>query len=266
MGRWYARAGAYEASRATLRRAVEIVEERAGESALQLVGPLTALGECARRMLLDPSEPLRASADDERRSMFHEPVSPPGATVSASTIANEGQRALERAAAIVSSRPDASAMQRADVHTQLGDWYLARQRPDKAFASYQQAWQAAGDASVSGKPLREVLFAQPVLLYYSPPPYWDRYAARPPHEVEIHTAEAEFTVSAEGKVLEPKLLSDAGDPGLGERFVDAADSAVYRPRFEQDGRPVATVGVRMSQPFYVLLDAAVGDEESKPGH
>jgi hypothetical protein len=42
------------------------------------------------------------------------------------------------------------------------------------------------------------------------------------------------------------------------------DSAVYRPRFE-DGKPAATLGVRMSQPFYVLLQPDGEDGPQKPG-
>jgi tetratricopeptide (TPR) repeat protein len=265
IGRWYSKVGAYDASRAALRRSIEIVEAREGENSLELVGPLTGLGECARRMLLDPAQPLQKSADSDRRTMFHEPIAQPAATVSASTIASEGQKALERAAAIVSSRPETTATQVADVHVQLGDWYQARQRPDKALPSYERAWQAAGGVTVGAKSLREALFAQPVLLYYSPPPYWNRYARRPAGEVEVRNAEVEFTVTVEGQAVAPTLVSDAGDPEFGEKLVAAADSAVYRPRFEE-GKPVATLGVRLSQPFYVLLVEESADGAPKAGN
>jgi hypothetical protein len=128
VGRWYARIGSYDASRAALRRAIEIVETANGVNATELIGPLTALADCDRRQLLDSSQRDLSSADDMRRSMFHDPMAPLGPTLSASTINSEGQKALERAVGIASSRPDPSPVQLADVRTQLGDWFQSQKQ------------------------------------------------------------------------------------------------------------------------------------------
>jgi tetratricopeptide (TPR) repeat protein len=255
VGRWYARIGSYDASRASLRRAIEIVETASGVDAPELIGPLTGLADCDRRQLLDSSQRDLSSADDMRRSMFHDPMAPLGPTLSAGTINSEGQKALERAVAIAGSRPDPSPVQLAGVRTQLGDWFQSQKQFDKALPQYQLAWQSATGQSVGGQPLAEQLFGRPVLLHYEPPLNWDRYFGKPPGEVMVRNAAVEFTVSAQGRVIDPKVVADGGDPKLGALTQKAAQSARYRPRFEK-GLPVETPGIRIDQPFYVQVEDA----------
>ena len=265
IGRWYARSGAYDASRMSLRRAIEIIEATQGPGSPLLVGPLAGLADCARRQLLDPSQQALASADYDRSSLFHDPSVPAPASVSPSTIAADGQKALERAVEIASNRPDPSPAQVADIRTQLGDWFEWRQQPDKALPQYQQAWLAASRADVDGKPLSEALYGRPVLLYYTWPESWDRYRARPATEAELRNVELELTVNPQGRVQDVKVVADAGDPKLAGQAIRAAETARYRPRME-NGQPVATPGVRFSQPFYVLLPpvpAPAGDKPAK---
>jgi TonB family protein len=256
IGRWYARVRAYDASRASLRQAIEIVEDARGENAGELIGPLTAVADCDRRQLLDPMLQEMSSADQARASLFHDPMAPLAPTLSASSISAEGQKALERAVAIASSRPDASPVQVADVLTQLGDWYQSRLQQDKALPSYLKAWQAATGQQLDGKPLTELLFGRPVLLHYLPPDSWDRYYGRPAAEVTVRSTRVEFTVTAQGRVIDPKVVADAGDPKLGSQTAKAVQSARYRPRFE-NGQPVNTSGVTLDQPFYVLVESNV---------
>jgi tetratricopeptide (TPR) repeat protein len=250
VGRWYSRIGSYIAARTALRRAVEIVEAAQGPNAPELVGPLSALADCDRRQLLDPSQRDLTSADDQRRSMFHDPMAPAGPALSASTISREGLNALERAVAIASGRPDPSPVQLADLRTQLGDWFQSQKQFDRSLPQYQLAWQAAAGQTVAGKPLAERLFGQPVLLHYEPPPSWSRYFGRPPGEAIVRNTAVELTVSVQGLVVNPKVIDDGGDPKLGALTGKAAQSALYRPRLEK-GLPVETPGVRLDQPFYV---------------
>jgi tetratricopeptide (TPR) repeat protein len=263
VGRWYARIGSYDASRAALRRAIDIVETASGVNAPELIGPLTALADCDRRQLLDSSQRDLASADDMRRSMFHDPMAPIGPVLSASTISSEGQKALERAVAIASSRPDPSPVQLADVRTQLGDWFQSQMQFDRALPHYQLAWQSATGQAVGGKPLAEQLFGRPVLLHYEPPLIWDRHFGKPPGEAVVRTAAVEFTVSAQGRVVDPKAVADGGDPKLGALTEKAAQSALYRPRFEK-GLPAETPGVRIDQPFYVEAEDASPAAPAQP--
>jgi TonB family protein len=253
VGRWYALARAYDASRTTLRGAIGLVEDLKGENAVELIGPLTALADCNRQQLLDPRDQDLPAADDQRRSMFHDPMAPVGPSLSSNTIAAEGQRSLERAVAIATGQPGVPPAKVADVRTQLGDWYQARQQFDKALPVYQQAWQSAAGQVVNGKPLTELLFGKPVLLYYAPPSGWDRYARRPPGEATVVTTTVEFSVTPEGRVSSARVANDAGQPKLGAQSLKAVQSARYRPRFE-NGAAVDTTGVRLDQPYYVEVE------------
>lgn len=263
LGRWYTRVRAYDSSRYTLRRAVDLVVELEGPRSLDLVAPLTAAADNARRWLAD-AQAMTELVDTDRQVMYHDPVTPGPPSLSPATIQTEGLRALERAAEIVDASPDAPPSSVAAVRVQLGDLNQLRQTADRALPHYQQAWQAAAGATEGGRPLRQVLFGEPLLLYYVAPDGWNRYADRPAEEVERRTAELAVTVSAQGRVRESKIVDDAGDPRLGQRAQRAAESARYRPRLE-DGQPVETTGVRFVQPFYVLKTQAPGGASSAPG-
>jgi tetratricopeptide (TPR) repeat protein len=253
IGRWYTRVRSFEAARATLRGAAGLAESIAGAGATELVGPLTAIADNARRWLTDPIIRELGSADDQRSSMFHDPVMPAPPGLSPSTIASEGLRALERAAAIVDAHPDASPTLVAGVHSQLGDWHTARQAPERAGPSYLRAWQAAG-AAPDGARLQQSLFGAPQLIRYVAPDSWDRYARRPPEEIERLDVELELTVTADGGTRDPRVVTGGVDERLTNQALRAAETARYRPRLV-DGQPADTPGVRFVQPFYVLREA-----------
>lgn len=253
-GRWYTSARAYESARVVLRDALDLAQKLKGPDAVELVGPLTATADNARRWLMDPNVSLTSSAEDQGRILYHDPVVPGPPSLSPSMIASEGLRALERATTIVDSAPDAPPASIAAVHVQLGDLYQIRQAPESALPQYQRAWQAATRAPpVDGRSMQEVLFSSPLLLQYVLPDGWNRYAARPPDEAERRIIEIEGTVDTEGRLKDPTLLSDAGDPKFAQRALRAAETARYRPRFI-DGQPVETPGVQFSQPLYVLRE------------
>jgi tetratricopeptide (TPR) repeat protein len=253
-GRWYSLARAYEASRATLKRAAELITSLQGQEALELIGPLTGMAQNARRWLNDP-QAWEQRPDEERRSMYHDPVMPGPPRLSTNTVETEGRYALERAAAIADAHPDASPASVAAVHVQLGDWHQSRQAPERALPHYQRAWQAAAKVSEDGRALAEVLFAEPLLLFIDPPAGWNRYAQRSPEEVERREVAVEITVTAAGGVRDASIVADGGDPKLAARGQRAAESGRYRPRFV-DGEPVDTPGFRYVQPFFVLREAA----------
>jgi TonB family protein len=252
IGRWYTRVRSFEAGRTTLQRTADLVESIEGPKSLALVGPLSGIADNARRWLTDPLIRELDSADAQRGTMFHDPVMPPQLSLTPSTIAAEGLKALERAAAIVDAHPDAAPALVAGVHAQLGDWHTARQLPARARSSYLRAWQAAG-AAPDGASLQQALFGTPQLIRYVPPEYWDRYAGRPPEEVERRDIEVELTVTSEGSISGARVVTGGDDERLGSQALRAAETARYRPRLVE-GQPVDTPGVRMVQPFYVLRD------------
>jgi tetratricopeptide (TPR) repeat protein len=252
LGRWYSVVGAYEGARAILMRALETVERIEGPASVNLVGPLTALAENAQRWSFDPKARTRPAGEEERRTMFHDSSATPALPgLSPSSIAAEGLRWLERAAKIANAAPEPSPQVVAAVRTQIGDWYQSRVDSDRALPQYLQAWQAATRADQGGRPLQEQLFGAPVLLQYPAIDGWDRYAQRPPDEVERRIVELELTVTAQGRVRDIKVIADAGEPRFATRTVQSIEGARYRPRFA-DGAPVDTAGVRFQQPVFVL--------------
>ena len=261
IGRWYAEIGAYDQSRRTLKRAITLIETAEGEESPKLVSPLSSLAACNRRQLIDPTLQLFDSQDPERAAMFHESGIAP-ATYSPAMLVGEAEKSLQRACRIAEARPDPSPVQIADVRTQLGDWYQGRSQPERALPNYRKAWEAASNALgsvVQGMPLVEALFGHPVLLQIVRPDGWNRYAARPPEQVEYRNVVVGFTVGATGRVEAPKVVDDSGDAKRAERTVSALeDTARYRPRLA-NGEPVPTPGMQFSQPWIVLLPTPGGD-------
>ncbi len=255
IGRWYSSIGAYDQSRRTLKQAIAIVEAAEGPDSQRLVGPLLALGTCNRLQLLDPAAQQQASPDDGRASMFNDPAVMIPSGYSTGMMATEGERALQRAADIVDRAPQPSPVQVLTVRTQLGDWYQLRNQPERAGPHYQLAWRAAAQLTekLDGKSYTEVIFGKPVLLHRVRPENWNRYAQRPPTEVEVRNVLVELTVDALGRPDDVRLIDDSGDAKRGDRTVASIrSSARYRPRFE-NGAAVATPGVQLSQPWILLL-------------
>ncbi|MGB7737719.1 MAG: tetratricopeptide repeat protein, partial [Steroidobacteraceae bacterium] len=256
IGRWYASIGAYDQSRRTLRQAIEIVEAAEGPNSQLLVGPLLAIAACNRRQLLDPAAQPLASPDEQRDALFHDPAAMlVPVQVSPASLAGEGERSLLRAAQIVDQAAEPSPVAVLNVRTQVGDWYQVRNQPDRARSHYQQAWRAATRVTdkLNGKSYTEAIFGQPVLLHLFRPDDWNRYAKRPPLEVEVRNVVVEYTVSAQGRVEAPQVIDDSGDERRGEKTTLSLQStARYRPRVE-NGEPVATPGVQFSQPWILLL-------------
>ncbi len=257
IGRWYSRVGAYDQAQSVLRRTIDIIEKAEGERSPALVAPLTALADSYRRQLLDPAELARTSADANAGLLYQDPTLPP--PFSPSAAAASGQRALERAVGIATTRPDPSPAQVADVRTQYGDWFQSRAQNEKALLQYAEAWQAGARVPFQGRTLADALFEKPVLIHYPRPSGWDRYSGRPAGEVTLKAVVLECTVGADGRTRDIRVLDDSGDARRSELAQKALAAANYRPRFA-DGRPVDTPRVSFTQVFQVL----VGKEDAPP--
>lgn len=259
IGRWYTSIGAYDQARRTLREAIEIVEAAEGDKSLKLIDPLLALSMCNRRQLMDPTQQQLASADAERATMFHDTD---GTSVpmgySPGMMLAEGERSLQRAAAIVDSHADTPPVQALSVRTQLGDWYQLRSQPEKALPEYRLSWQAAQKIvdRIDGKTYADIVFGQPTLLHVTRPEGSNRHAGKPADKIEIRSVVLEFTVNTQGRVEKVKVVDDSGDDKRAAKTVATLeDTARYRPRFE-NGEPVVTDGVVFTQGWTLLLPPA----------
>jgi TonB family protein len=258
VGRWLVGLGAYDPGRQRIRRAIELVEEARGPNDAALVGPLTALAESYRRQVMEPRTGAAA----------YDPIAPAGPEgfgsapsistdggPSAAALSHEGVRALERANAIVDGLPDASPAQVADVRTQLGDWYQTRLQHERALPYYEQAWRAALQVRHAGTTLAEYLFGSAVLLHYVPPAYAnpERLRRAPYDKIEVKFVEVAVDVNEQGRVRDPRIVSNQGNERMGVDALEAASTARYRPRFV-DGKPVATSGVTFRQGYRTLRE------------
>lgn len=263
IGRWYTKVGAYDQSRRILKQAIDIVETAEGANSQRLVGPLLALANTNRRQLLDPVQQPGNDADS-RAARFNDPTMPLGPSgYSAGMMLAEGEKSLQRAAALTDALPSPPPGQVVNVRTQLGDWYQLRQQPERALESYHLAWAAASriPPKANGKPTTELVFGQPLLLEVVRPEGWNRNAGKPVDTIEVRTVSIEATVGSNGRVEDAKVVDDSGDARRAERTLKTyRDTARYRPRFE-NGEPVATTGVRFEQPFILLLKP---EEPEKP--
>lgn len=261
IGRWYSRVGAYEQAQQVLRRAIAIVEDAEGENSPDLVGPLTAVADCSRRQLLDPVQMARATPDVGTNTFYPNPDQP--APFSPTAAIGVGQKALDRAVAIATGRPDPSPIQLADVLTQYGDWFQVRGQPDRALPQYVAAWQAAIKVPYKGKTLADALYGAPLLLNYTRPAGWDRYASRPAQEITLKTVLLASTVTPEGRTREARVVDDGGDARRADLALKALGTASYRPRIE-DGKPAETADVQFTQVFQVLLPKEEAPKEPAP--
>jgi TonB family protein len=268
VGRWLVGLGAYDPGRQRIRRAIELVEDARGPNDAALIGPLTALAESYRRQVMEP-KPGPSSYD---------PIAPAGPegfgsapTISAdggpsaAALNHEGVQALERANAIVDGLPDASPALLADVRTQLGDWYQTRLQHERALPYYEQAWRAALQVRHGDTTLAEFLFGTAVLLHYVPPGYAnpERLRRVPFDQIETRFVEVAVDVNEQGRVRDPRIVSNQGTERMGVDAVEAAATARYRPRFV-DGKPVATAGVTFRQGYRTLRENEPEDSSPEP--
>jgi tetratricopeptide (TPR) repeat protein len=257
VGRWLVGLGAYDPGRQRIRRAITLVEDARGPNDAALIGPLTALAESYRRQVLEPGaggssyEPIAPTGPEG----FGSP--PPTLSAdggpSAAMLSHEGLRALERANAIADGLPAASPALLADVRTQLGDWYQTRLQHERALPYYEQAWRAAQQVQHAGTTLAEYLFGSAVLLHYVPPGYAnpERLRRVPYDQIETRFVEVAVDVSEQGRVRDPRIVSNQGTERMGVDAVEAAATARYRPRLV-DGKPVASSGVTFRQGYRTL--------------
>jgi TonB family protein len=101
-----------------------------------------------------------------------------------------------------------------------------------------------------------------VLLHYVQPESWNRYGSRPRDEIEMKTVLLTVVVSAEGRIHDAKIVDDSGDTRHAEQTVRAANTARYRPRFE-NGQSVDTPDVSFSQSWVVLRPKEAAAEPAK---
>lgn len=233
---WQHRAGFINDQRATLRRAIRIIESDGGKKDMRLVDPLTQLGQ----------------------SFFY--VDLTGTQSFATNSLATGEIHFKRALRIASENPDANWRMIATTSLALGDYYMFRDNAQQANKVYQATW---ADLSSSDERLafRNESLEQYVLLRHSPiPDFVSQPGSEAPTGQEIPllqgTISMKYDVSVRGRAVNLELV-EAHPP----EFVDMQRSVhrelrrrIYRPQFD-NAEAVNTVDqVLVHRYFYRQAD------------
>jgi tetratricopeptide (TPR) repeat protein len=254
VGDWYVDLGNFLLGRDRYRDALEIVERKLGKDDPALVLPLRAL---ARSYLLEVYfiaqgyQPMEA-----RNQMDAAQLEPKG--INPKYISGDGERALQRALAILESHPDTSPALLTDTLIQLGDWYQVKHQSEKALTYYHRA---AALVPKDEQPAAEAVapLSFPVRVYYPLPPLAMRNRQLSPAEIEEKFVSVHVTVTGSGEVQDAKVIEQNGTQRQASEALEAIRASRYRPKFV-NGEPVDTEGVVNREVFKVRKQ---DDDESK---
>lgn len=151
----------------------------------------------------------------------------------------EGKKSIEEALEALRATDSPPPRSLVAALIELGDWYVAEGKPERALPSYTQAWRVASE-SLSDEPNP---LAVPRLVFYRLPTASKRNAETTTGKIVTHTATFRLLVDAFGVPqnveLESSGLSDVQTTYLRR----AVESARYSPRFEA-GNPVSAPDTR----------------------
>ena len=255
---WYTATGRNMQARATWQRVLTISADRRSPS---LAGALAALRGVANTYRLDYQNGPEAVEDSVPRTGqagFHSDVSERDAfgrriqrgADGEYRLESQGKEMLEAALKLAERAQPPAPRAVAAVLVDLGDWHLIAERPDRARPLLVRAASLLPGAGSVAEGTAHPL-SYPVQLLYRPPPAARRLRDQPAAVVTEVFATAEFTVTADGRVKDVRIVEGDANETQGASFKTALGKAIYRPRFA-DGEPVATENVRVRETFRTM--------------
>ena len=171
----------------------------------------------------------------------------------------EGTRALQKMIHIMEQhRERFSAIERAEAHIWLGDWYMIIRKPDLADDSYRAAWQRLADED-QATDLLASYFGQPKRLMYRKPAT-PRKGAGMYENYDGKYVEVRYSVDENGRVRKLKLGDSNSPAAMNRELRSAVKRAIFRPRYE-DGQAVATDNLFFREEFSGMLWLADANEQ-----
>ena len=228
---WMRKLGLYNRERAAYRQILSLQNKHLGESDLNMIPTLLALGMSRYNFGNVPWDTLyipRAAGPDYY---------------------------LRRASRIAIVQPESNWKLAADTAIAVGDYYTVTRRSARARYAYIEAWHRMS-ADPEGLSTRREQLEWPKLLQspHLPEYYEDQMPLFEPTNTDNFlrgTITAEFDVSFSGKPVNIRLI-ESQPPGLIEierRLVLTLKNLMHRPRFE-DGSRVVTRQVTYTYEFY----------------
>jgi tetratricopeptide (TPR) repeat protein len=255
LAHWYEDTRRHQQARQTWQRVFLISADKAHQS---FAGVITALRGIAHTFVLDyqfgpevVEDPLARSGAVTLRSELAErdALGRRANTLAAADfhLDSQGREALEQALRIAERASPPSPQALFLVLLDLGDWNQVGEHADKALPFYLRAVPYA--PAENGTPESPVNpLAYPRMLLYRQPGSAQRHKDQPAELVTEKFAIAEFTVTAEGKVRDVKIVEGDASDAQRSALAAALGKAIFRPRFA-DGKPVATDKVRFREVF-----------------
>jgi TonB family protein len=256
LGDWYADIGELGMAREQYRRALELVGRKLGKADLANVEPLRGLA--------------RTYTTELYLSTMGRPVAEKLLTADGKTSDNkpqdprrldpDGEKALERALAIVEAQPSAPPELRIATLVQLGDWRQIKHQPDEALQLYRRAAALLASApppqAKAASPPKDgppALLSFPVRVYYPIPWLATRNLSAPAEAVTETFVQVEFTVTKAGDVVDARVVDKSGTSRQEAETLEAIRGARFRPRFVE-GEPVDTTGLTSREVFRTRKD------------
>ncbi|WP_206606641.1 TonB family protein, partial [Steroidobacter cummioxidans] len=237
------------------KRQVQIIEKKLGKTDPALVLPLRSLARSylqAVYFVAQGYQPL-----DSRSQMDATQLEPKG--INPRYLSSDGERALQRALAILDAQTDTSPAVLTDTLIQFGDWYQVKHQPEKALTYYRRAAALVAKSEHVATEMAVAPLSFPVRIYYPMPPLAMRNRQLSPAQSEEKFVSVEFTVTGSGDVQDAKVVEQNGTQRQASEALEAIRASRYRPKFV-NGEPVDTQGVVNREVFKVRKQE---DDDSK---
>ncbi|MGH8178027.1 MAG: energy transducer TonB [Steroidobacter sp.] len=240
---WQCRIGQFEEGRRLHRKAIDALD--GGTQPEPLIKALVRMAHCCLHQLSAEGIASAPGVFEQYRGPIARsgrmtPDNPAFRFHGLKLLGAEGEQALLRAVKLADKTLDAG--ERIAVLLEAGDWF---QMKDHTRAARRYYAKAESLATRTGAGPDHALSA-PVRLFFPHP----ASALRRPHAAETleRFVEVEFTVRADGRVDDERVLNRDAGKSLVDETLSALHAARFRPRVVA-GRAVDTKGVRYRQVF-----------------
>ncbi|HEY5756607.1 MAG TPA: TonB family protein [Steroidobacter sp.] len=255
VGDWYLDTGNFMLARERYRAALDVVENKLGKNDPAVVLPLRALARSYVQEVFLISQGYQPM--ESRSQMDATPMEPRG--INPKYISSDGERALQRALAVLDAHPETSPAVLADTLIQFGDWYQVKHQPEKALTYYRRAAGLVAKGEVVMPEAAGTPLSFPVRVYYPTPPLAMRNRQLSPAQIDEKFVAVEFTVTGAGDVQDAKVVEQNGSQRQASEALEAVRASRFRPKFI-NGEPVDTQGVVNREVFKIRKQS---DDESQ---
>jgi tetratricopeptide (TPR) repeat protein len=249
LARWYESERRYTTERSVYERALAVLAKSAPQNDLRKVGPLRGIARSFRL------ENFYGVEGTDTGGTFN--AGNNGAPVFADgTQQRRGESSLTAALEVVESNRPVDQSLRAQVLTDLGDWYLTSNATRRAYDTYAEAWKAFAEAG-NTRPLET-----PRVLAYRPSISSVDRSQLDPAEAQIKTVELHFTVDRDGRIDDVSSPSTDVPDAIVKNSITSMKRSRYAPRIE-NGAAVPTNDVVFVERVLVRATPAPSDSEAE---